>query len=296
MPFSHHSHSGQFCPGHAKDSLEEVILTAISRDMDVFATTEHMPRHEEDRYPEEIEPFVTLAAQRANESAYVSEALRLREKYQARINIPIGFEGEWIRPESADLIIESIDTHRYDFFVGSVHHVHTIPIDYDHQMYRDARTKSGGTDEKLFQDYFDAQLAMLQAVKPPVVGHFDLIRLKSDNPNASLSDLAGVWPRILRNLDFIATYGGVLEINSAALRKGLEEPYPQRLICQVGNAHLPFDPGGLFNIPDDLIRRHWREACGSVCLTIVTAKNRSPWSISEYWISLKTPGSSPSPS
>ena len=31
MPFSHHSHSGQFCPGHAKDTLEEVIQTAISQ-------------------------------------------------------------------------------------------------------------------------------------------------------------------------------------------------------------------------------------------------------------------------
>jgi HisJ family histidinol phosphate phosphatase len=54
MPFSHHSHSGQFCPGHAKDSLEEVIQTAISKKMKVFCLTEHMPRHKEDFYPEEV--------------------------------------------------------------------------------------------------------------------------------------------------------------------------------------------------------------------------------------------------
>lgn len=53
MPFSHHSHSGQFCPGHAKDSLEEVIQTAIARKFQVFCLTEHMPRTEEDLYPEE---------------------------------------------------------------------------------------------------------------------------------------------------------------------------------------------------------------------------------------------------
>lgn len=54
MPFSHHSHSGQFCPGHARDSLEDVIQTAISKKVQVFALTEHMPRHDEDRYQEEV--------------------------------------------------------------------------------------------------------------------------------------------------------------------------------------------------------------------------------------------------
>lgn len=54
MPFSHHSHSGQFCPGHAKDNLEEVIQAAIAQKMRVFALTEHMPRGAEDLYPEEV--------------------------------------------------------------------------------------------------------------------------------------------------------------------------------------------------------------------------------------------------
>ena len=54
MPFSHHSHSGQFCPGHAKDTLEEVIQTAIAKNFKVFCLTEHMPRTQEDLYPEEV--------------------------------------------------------------------------------------------------------------------------------------------------------------------------------------------------------------------------------------------------
>jgi histidinol-phosphatase (PHP family) len=54
MPFSHHSHSGQFCPGHAKNQLEEVIQTAIAQKMEVFCLTEHMPRGKEDFYPEEV--------------------------------------------------------------------------------------------------------------------------------------------------------------------------------------------------------------------------------------------------
>jgi histidinol-phosphatase (PHP family) len=233
MPFSHHSHSGQFCPGHAVNTLEEVVQTAITKGLRVFALTEHMPRHEIDFYPEEKDGSYSLEKHYENEAAYYAEATRLRDKYKGRIELPIGFESDWIRPESRDLIERSINGHPFDFFVGSVHHVHTIPIDYDQGMYDQAKEKAGGSDELLFQDYFDAQLDMLQAVKPPVVGHFDLIRLKSEDPNSTFTQLPGVWARIERNMDFIASYGGVLEVNTAALRKGMREPYPGRAICQV---------------------------------------------------------------
>ncbi|OAP60029.1 hypothetical protein AYL99_05031 [Fonsecaea erecta] len=243
MPFSHHSHSGQFCADHARDSLDDVVQTAMAKHMSVFALTEHMPRHEQDRYPGETN---TIEMHFANEAAYVAEALRLRQKYKDKIDLPLGFEGEWIRPESADLITRSLSSHPYDFFVGSVHHVHTIPIDYDHTMYHDARAKAGGTDERIFEDYFDAQFAMLQALRPPVVGHFDLIRLKSDDPNQSFKQMQGVWARVSRNLDCIAGYGGILEINSSAVRKGMDEPYPQGEICQAA-----LDRGIRFCLSDD---------------------------------------------
>ncbi|ETN47245.1 uncharacterized protein HMPREF1541_01437 [Cyphellophora europaea CBS 101466] len=246
MPFSHHSHSGQFCPGHAVNTLEEVVLTAISRKLRVFGLSEHMPRHEVDFYPEEKDTGASLESHFENEAAYIAEAIRLREKYKDRISLPIGFESDWIRPESRELIERSITSHPYDYFVGSVHHVHTIPIDYDQGMYDAARQRSGDSDELLFQDYFDAQLEMLQAIKPPVVGHFDLIRLKSANPNGSFRHMPGVWQRIVRNLDFVATYGGILEINTAALRKGMAEPYPKQEICQAAQ-----DKGIGFCLSDD---------------------------------------------
>ncbi|RWQ95908.1 histidinol-phosphatase [Paecilomyces variotii] len=232
MPFSHHSHSGQFCPGHAKNSLEEVVQTAISQKMEVFCLTEHMPRHEADLYPEEVEAHLTEEEMVVNEAAYFKEASRLREKYASQIKILIGFEIDWIRPESLTLIEKSLSAFPFEFFVGSVHHVHTIPIDYDTPMYEKAREIAGGSDEKLFEDYFDAQFDMLKRLKPPVVGHFDLIRLKSEDPERSFTQWPGVWRKILRNLDFIAEYGGLLELNSAALRKGMSEPYPKAEICK----------------------------------------------------------------
>ena len=55
MAFTMHSHSGQFCPGHAKDQLEDIIKHAISIGYTTIGLTEHMPRTSlEDLYPEEV--------------------------------------------------------------------------------------------------------------------------------------------------------------------------------------------------------------------------------------------------
>lgn len=53
MPFSHHSHSGQFC-AHAKGTLEEMVQAAIAKGFHTFALTEHIPRGDGDLYPEEV--------------------------------------------------------------------------------------------------------------------------------------------------------------------------------------------------------------------------------------------------
>jgi histidinol-phosphatase (PHP family) len=228
MPHSHHSHSGQFC-SHATCTLEEMVQQAISLHMDTFALTEHIPRHDSDLYPEETDAKTLVDLF----DAYYPEALRLREKYASQINILIGFESEWIRPESHAIIEDLLNRYKFDFFVGSIHHTHTKPIDYDHDMYYEARQISGGSDEDVFAAFFDEQYDMLKTLTPPLVGHFDLIRLKSDDPERDWSTMPTVWEKIVRNLDFVASYGGILELNSSAIRKGMSEPYPKAEICKV---------------------------------------------------------------
>lgn len=238
MPYSHHSHSGQFC-GHAKDTLEDVIQAAIAKGFHTFALTEHIPRPPEDFYPEEADSHTEESLAKLFD-AFIVETNRLRDVYSDKIEILIGFESEWIRPSTLHIIRSIRKKHTFDFFMGSVHHTHTIPIDFDRAMYEQAREKAGGTDERLFEDYFDSQYEMLQALNPPVVGHFDLIRLLSDHRDAEFQGMIGVWEKIQRNLEYIASYGGLLELNSAGLRKGLAEPYPCRSICQV--CHTAHDP------------------------------------------------------
>lgn len=145
----------------------------------------------------------------------------------------VGVEVDWIRPSSAEYISDLLKKYPLDTLIGAIHHVHAKPIDFDHSLFAEAREISGGNDENIFKDYFDLQYEMLRALKPPIVGHFDVIRMKADYPGSSFMQFPGVWHKILRNLDFVVQYGGILELNSAALRKGMDEPYPKAEICRV---------------------------------------------------------------
>ncbi|KAI1339468.1 histidinol-phosphatase [Xylariaceae sp. FL0016] len=258
MAFTMHSHSGQFCPGHAKDDLEVVIKHAISLGYTTMGLTEHMPRTSlEDLYPEELDdPEASLAILAPRHEAYLKEARRLQLKYASQIHLLVGFEGEWLRPAYGSLIKSLASHHCIDYFIGSLHHVNAIPIDYDKDYYARAlasctttTSSSAGPDAEIpmHERYYDQQHEMLQALRPKVVGHFDLIRLLSAAPDTSPEVAApSVWTRITRNLSFVASYGGLLECNSSALRKGLAEPYPCRAIAA---AWLRM--GGRFTLSDD---------------------------------------------
>ncbi|TEA10065.1 putative histidinol-phosphatase [Colletotrichum sidae] len=251
MAFTMHSHSGQFCPGHAKDQLEAIVQHAISIGYKTMGLTEHMPRLDvADLYPEELDegdPAAALAALAPRHEAYLLEAQRLRERYAAQIDLLVGFEGEWYRAEYGPYIKRLAAHPAVDYFIGSLHHVNAVPIDYSRDMYVAAMEGCARADEEgMFERYYDQQHEMLAALEPRVVGHFDLVRLMSEDPGRDVRRWEGVWERIVRNLELVRGYGGLLECNSSALRKGLAEPYPCRVIAEAW-----LGMGGRFTFSDD---------------------------------------------
>lgn len=106
----------------------------------------------------------------------------------------------------------------------------------------------GGTEEGLYRVYYDDQMEMLEGLRPKVVGHFDLVRLLSEQPGRKMRGwgTGEVWEKVVRNLHFIQGYGGLLECNTSALRKGLLEPYPAKEIAEEW-----LRIGGRFTFSDD---------------------------------------------
>lgn len=179
------------------------------------------------------DPKASLAILPPRHESYLLEAQRLQALYEPQIHLIIAFEAEYIRPDLGPHVHRLASNPLVDYFIGSVHHVHSIPIDFDKATYQRAVEASAGSEERLYGDYYDLQLLMLRDLKPRVVGHFDLIRLMSDEPGRDVREWKGVWEKIVRNLEVVKETGGWLECNSAALRKGLEEPYPCRAIAEV---------------------------------------------------------------
>ena len=213
--------------------------------------------------------------------SYMAEAFRLRRVYASQIDVLIGFETEWLSsvadkgllkcmtsegfgsligpshhsrgelPRSAaekysvQLEAAMCELPKPELFIGSVHHVKDIPIDFDKPTYEKARSHVcgiDGTDEMLFAAYYEHVLELVETLSPPIIGHLDLPRLfsEAEYPRLSSPLLPGFHPlrpmtssvlvrtALVRVLEAALKLESpaVLEVNSAALRKGLAEPYP----------------------------------------------------------------------
>ncbi|PRT54028.1 putative histidinol-phosphatase [Wickerhamiella sorbophila] len=247
--YSHHSHSGQYCQ-HAKGSLEDMVLKALSLNYKLLCLTEHMPRLENKHlYPEELETNTSIQDLEKTFDDYFAEAQRLKAKYAGRIELLVGFESEGISPAYNNYTKQLLAKYDFDMFVGSVHHVNGIPIDFDEVQFTQAMESCGGL-EQLYSEYFDLQYAVLQ-LHPTVLGHFDLIRLLS--PEFDLKN-SGVWPKVVRNVQFAANSKCLIEINHSAIRKGWTCPYPQSdiveqivkfgaKVCLSDDSHTPLQIG-----------------------------------------------------
>ncbi|KAH6577449.1 hypothetical protein BASA83_005200 [Batrachochytrium salamandrivorans] len=269
---------------HAVGQLEDVVKRAIELGFLVYGLTEHMPRtRKQDLYPEEA--HLTPADTQLMFSAYYAHARELQAKYKDQITLLVGMETELIHDHTLEEIKMLCQSFHFDYLVGSVHHVLGYPIDFDeagfiklekHLFETSPDSKRLGLSEgdvslstatscaigteMAFQTYFDAQFRLIDQIQPSVVAHFDLVRLF--RPAFSLSKV--VLEKIDRNIQRIAEYGGIIEINSRAWKKGLRDAYPQRDIlqrmvtaglrfCISDDSHGPADVGMHYSkLPDYL--------------------------------------------
>ncbi|KAK4684705.1 histidinol-phosphatase (PHP family), partial [Tremellales sp. Uapishka_1] len=207
-----------------------------------------------------IQADLTVEDLKTAYESFLSTAAALRAKYASQISLLVGIETDHITPLDLSGLEGVLARHpEIDYIVGSVHHVNGVSIDFDgpnwirsvrHATSPDmgatmVETPSGlapfpiphdQTDEipsktdlePFFCLYLDKQFELLQRFQPEVVGHFDLCLLFT--PQISLRDegFNGVWERVERNIRFVVDYGGLFEMNAAALRKGWKTSYPSK--------------------------------------------------------------------
>ncbi|CAO3572643.1 unnamed protein product [Mortierella alpina] len=308
---------------HATGTLEQVVQSAIQRNFTTYGLSEHMPRYKpEQLYPEEahltvadLEKMYDDFLQEAHrlQGQYASQIcllIGLETEYFDAQSIPLvqrlrqtraipaaavttasttttissGTEGlNNINNNNNNNSLGVVSLPQVQYIVGSLHHVHNIPLDFSQELYLKALDVVGqGSWETLFREYFNTQFEMLQGLEPEVVGHLDLVRIffgaikghQHGHGHAHVHDqeqeqgqgidtndnrlTEELWTLVKRNVDFVIAYGGLFELNSRAWKKGLADAYPQRDILEYilsrngritlsDDSHGPNDVGMFYN-------------------------------------------------
>ena len=218
----HGGHSGQYC-NHAEDSLEDIIKKYIKLGFKKVGISEHMPPvNDHFLFPDEKEIGLTAFDINNRFEHYFKNINELKNQYASQISLFVGMETETYTG-SIEHVKNLISKFQPDYIVGSVHHVDDVCFDYSKEEY-DSLVLKCGSHDSMYGRYFDQQYEMILALKPFVIGHFDLIRIYDKNYKQRVLQ-PEINQKIIRNLELINSLNLVLDFNLRPLTRGEEEPY-----------------------------------------------------------------------
>src|SRR5207245_2748354 len=110
---------------------------------------------------------------------YVADVRAAQETHREALAILLGAELEYVRG-AKEWTLGRIAAWPFDYFVGSVHYMEydgeDICIDWDRARTEEALRRAG-SPERLYLDYFDHVLELLDWRIAHVIGHLDLIKI-----------------------------------------------------------------------------------------------------------------------
>ncbi|MEX2682904.1 MAG: histidinol-phosphatase HisJ [Candidatus Sigynarchaeota archaeon] len=230
---------------HARGTAEDMVKSAIQKGLKAIGINDHFPM----RYLPAPIPVQDYAMELSEVPDHLKELKQLKETYNGKIDVLIGFEIDFYQP-AIDAIKRSIEpfVDDFDYVYGSVHVVRGFPVD-DEKFLR----KWDGQDvDAVFAEYYQALASMASTRLFDVVGHFDLPKKYKKIPVGNLD------AQITTALDAIRSAGMAMEINTAGLRKPIGEIYPSRHILEMAikesipvtlgsDAHDPAEVGHEFS-------------------------------------------------
>jgi histidinol-phosphatase (PHP family) len=230
----HGGHSGEFCD-HAQGTLAEVVAAAAAAGLASFGLSEHAPRLRVlDLYPAELAMGWDLDTLQRLFGRYAAESRRLQQLWAGRLTLLRGFESEVV---TTDRWLEVARgwrrLHGFQFVVGSVHHVRDVIIDLSPELLLRAAEACGGL-EALVVEYYGSVADMATRLRPEVVGHLDLPRRHAEA--IGMPDTPATRAAEAGALEAIRDAGCILDLNTAAWRKGLSGPYPAPRLVQQAHA------------------------------------------------------------
>lgn len=238
-----HTHTN-FCDG--KNTAEEMVLAAISQGFSIVGFSSHSI------YPLNSDFYRTpddeWHIKKGQESEYIKEINRLKEKYADKIQIFAGFEADYFCDPAIGTAIPDHNLYKDlnpDYLIGSVHFVTTPKGFYtvDHtaenirenllKLYGDEKTGTVDT-KKAVCEYFEAERKMLESGKFEIWGHPDLLRKR--NGILKIFDEEESWykEQVQLTVKTAAKTDVVAEINTGAIARGcMDDLYPSNYMLDL---------------------------------------------------------------
>ena len=263
MLWDNHMHSN--FSGDSDAEPIDMIKAARSKGLAGMTFTDHLDID----YPEQF-GFFDLDLDHYYPSQHALALKCSDEHFTVLTGLEIG-----IQPHIASECETAVKSYPYDFIIGSTHLVDRWDPYFDSFWELD-------TDINLLKRYYECILENITAFTNfDSLGHLDYAFRYVKNPNVK-NDTHKPYAEIIDAiLDKIISMDKALEVNTAALRKGMTGPNPApsiikryhelggKLITLGADAHTPKDVAADFNLLADLLN-----ACGFK--EFVVYKNRKP--------------------
>lgn len=209
-----HTHS-TFCDG--KDNIESIVEYAIEKGLKYLGFSSHS----------HIEGDLgSLGNDRF--FSYISEILRVKEKYKTQIEILVGIEQD---------LLSSCYDYNFDYIIGSMHYIEknkkAYPIDYSIDTFKYLLQEVYQNDfDALCKDYYNQIKQIASKTKATVIGHFDLVTKFIDKLNIPLPE--NYYKYAEESVKEVIKAVKLFEINTGVIARGYKnEPYPSKQILKM---------------------------------------------------------------
>ena len=202
-----HTHTS-FSDGN--HSPEENVISAIESGMVSLGFSDHCYTYFDTSY----------CVQKDEIYSYINEIRRLKEIYSDKIEIYLGLE--------LDGFAKIDERHEYDYIIGDIHYVRTpdglkaVDLSKD-ELIDTVKNYFDGDYVKMARSYYESYVQCIEAMRPDVLGHIDLVTKYSLVDECSPEYIRSAKEALEASLKITP----VIELNTGAMSRGYrKEPYP----------------------------------------------------------------------
>ena len=206
-------HNHTILCNHATGTVDEYIQRAIELGIDEYGFSDHAPMNFDPKYRMDI----------SQKNMYENWVIDAKEKYKDKIKILLGYEVDYLEGYILDEIIKS----KVDYLIGSVHFLKNKDDMWGFDNPEFIGIYKSKDIDTIWIEYFDAIKAMAKTGLFDIVGHFDLIKVFKFLPKKDIRLIAK------DALFEIKKSNMILEINTAGLRKPINETYPSKQLLEL---------------------------------------------------------------